>query len=161
MDGHGRERLSSGRGPDGVLSGQRGDQAMTKRSLILLVATLAVLCVVGPRPSRAAELGDFVLGPNTEHEACRAVVRFDGPRGGDASDIYCGAWERPSGRITLYPSQAAAQTAIAALCQGVTTTLPDADFTTLKQIACARGCTGAVEEPRAGDEHTPCHLGPL
>jgi hypothetical protein len=30
-----------------------------------------------------------------------------------------------------------------------------------KQIACARGCTGAVEEPRAGDEHTPCHLGPL
>ncbi|HLK26687.1 MAG TPA: CHAT domain-containing protein [Caulobacteraceae bacterium] len=65
-------------------------------------------------------------------------MRFDGPKGGEASDIYCGAWERPSGRITLFPSRAAAQTTIAGLCQGEATTLQGADFTAMEQIACAR-----------------------
>ena len=111
---------------------------MTNRNWTPLFVALAALCVFAPRPAVAAETGDFALGANTEHEACRAVVRFDGPRGGEASDIYCGAWERPSGRVTLYPSRAAAQAAIAGLCQGVATPLQDADFSELTQIACAR-----------------------
>ena len=111
---------------------------MTLPRVVCLCAILASLCVGAPRLAVAAESGDFRLGANTEKEACRAVVRFDGPRGGQASDIYCGAWERPSGRITLYPSQAAAQAAVAAICQGDATPLQSADFSAIKQIACAR-----------------------
>ena len=118
VDRHGRERPASGRGPDAACPASAASQAMTHRSLTCSARASPCLCVFAPRPARGGRLGDFVLGANTEHEACRAVVRFDGPRGGDASDIYCGAWERPSGRVTLYPSQAAAQAAIAALCQG-------------------------------------------
>jgi CHAT domain-containing protein len=98
----------------------------------------AAIWASGPRLALAADHGDFVLGPNAEHEACRAVTRFDGPRGGDASDIYCGAWERPSGRVTLYPTAEAAQTAVAGVCQGDATPLQSPDFSDLKQIACAR-----------------------
>ena len=111
---------------------------MTLARVVCLCAILAGLCVGAPRVVAAAESADFGLGTNTEKEACRAVVRFDGPRGGQASDIYCGAWERPSGRITLYPSQAAAQAALAAVCQGDATPLQSPDFSSMKQIACAR-----------------------
>jgi CHAT domain-containing protein len=110
---------------------------MTMPRLIGLCAILASLCIGGPR-AVAAESGDFGLGTNTEQETCRAVMRFDGPRGGQASDIYCGAWERPSGRITLYPTAAAAQAAMTGVCQGDTTPLQSADFSLMKQIACAR-----------------------
>src|SRR5471030_2356552 len=96
---------------------------MTLPRLIGLCAVLAGLCVGAPRLAAAAESGDFGLGANAEKEACRAVTRFDGPKGGQASDIYCGAWERPSGRITVYPTQAAAQAALAAVCQGDATPL--------------------------------------
>ena len=111
---------------------------MSRTSLAWLCAALASLSLVAPRIAVAAQTGDFGLGANTEKEACRAVTRFDGPRGGQASDIYCGAWERPSGRITLYPTPASAQTAIAALCRGDATPLQSTDFSVLKQIACAR-----------------------
>ena len=110
---------------------------MTKSGLLWLCAILATL-FVGGSTAVAAESGDFGLGTNTEKEACRAVMRFDGPRGGQASDIYCGAWERPSGRITVYPTQAAAQAALAAVCQGDATPLQSSDFSPMKQIACAR-----------------------
>ena len=111
---------------------------MRRANLAWLGAVLATLCIGAPRLAVAADSGDFALGPNTEHEACRAVMRFDGPRGGQASDVYCGAWERPSGRVILYPTQASAEAAIAALCTGDTTPLQSPDFSVLKQIACAR-----------------------
>src|ERR1700722_1285116 len=111
---------------------------MIKPGLVLLSAVLGMIGVSGAGPAVGAASGDFALGANTEREACRAVVRFDGPRGGQASDIYCGAWERPSGRITLYPSQASAEGPVAALCTGDATPLQSADFSLLKQIACAR-----------------------
>ncbi|HEY3888259.1 MAG TPA: CHAT domain-containing protein [Caulobacteraceae bacterium] len=111
---------------------------MTPSRLIGLCAILASLCVGAPRLAVAAATGDFGLGTNAEKEACRAVMRFDGPKGGQASDVYCGAWERPSGRVTVYPSQAAAQAALAAVCQGDATPLQSADFSPMKQIACAR-----------------------
>ncbi|HEX4196324.1 MAG TPA: CHAT domain-containing protein [Caulobacteraceae bacterium] len=111
---------------------------MTARRWIGLAAALAAIWASAPRLAAAAAHGDFALGPNAEREACRAVTRFDGPRGGDASDIYCGAWERPSGRVVLYPSAEAARTAVAGLCQGDATPLQSSDFSDLKQIACAR-----------------------
>ncbi len=111
---------------------------MSKRGLPLFAAVLATMFAVVARPAAAADNGDFALGPNAESETCRAVVRFDAPKGGQASDIYCGAWERPSGRVTLYPSQAAAQGAVDSLCKGDVTALQSADFSALKQIACAR-----------------------
>jgi CHAT domain-containing protein len=103
-----------------------------------LIGAVAALVAAGPKTAMAAGHGDFALGPNSGSEACRAMERFDAPKGGAAADIYCGAWERPSGRLTLYPSEAAAQAALAAVCQGVSTQLQSADFTSLTQIACAR-----------------------
>jgi CHAT domain-containing protein len=105
-------------------------------ALMLLLAA-----AVAPQAARAA--GDFALAPNSAGEACRAVARFDVAEGAKASDIYCGPWERPSGRITLYPSEAAAGDALAQVCPGDATTLQGADFGELKQIACNRkGETG-------------------
>ena len=66
------------------------------------------------------------------------MARFDVAKGVRSSDIYCGAWERPSGRVSVYPSDAAARTALAAMCQGAATSLQSADFTAVSQIACAR-----------------------
>ncbi len=111
---------------------------MTKSRLAWLYVLLATFWLGGVRVAVAAETGDFGLGTNSEQETCRAVMRFDGPRGGQASDIYCGAWERPSGRITLYPTAALAQAAVTAVCQGETTPLQSPDFSAMKQVACAR-----------------------
>ena len=111
---------------------------MIKSGLVLLSAVLGLICASATGPAVAAASGDFALGANTERETCRAVMRFDGPRGGQASDIYCGAWERPSGRITLYPSQVTAQGAVGALCNGDVTPLRSPDFSDFKQIACTR-----------------------
>jgi len=87
---------------------------------------------------RAVAGPDFVLGVNAEGQSCRAVARFDAPKGAQAADIYCGAWERPSGKITVFASEAQAATAMSQVCQGDATSLQSADFTELRQIACAR-----------------------
>jgi CHAT domain-containing protein len=115
------------------------------RAAVLLAAVAAagqLLC--GASPVVAAPSGDFSLGVNTERQTCRAVARFDAPRGAQAADIYCGPWERPSGRITLYQSQNDASAALTALCPGTATTLQSADFTELRQIACAEPGQGRV-----------------
>ena len=111
---------------------------MIGRRATELAAVLAVVWVCTSSHAGTIPNGDFTLGGNAEKEACRAVTRFDGPTGGASSDIYCGAWERPSGKITLYPSQAAAQPAIAKLCQGTATSLQSVNFSPMEQIACAR-----------------------
>jgi CHAT domain-containing protein len=103
-----------------------------------LLIVLSVVWGAWPAASHAADLDDFGLGKNTEAEDCRAVTRFDPPPGGASADIYCGAWENPSGRVTLYPSRAAAEAAHAQACQGAATQLQSADFTSLTQIACTR-----------------------
>jgi CHAT domain-containing protein len=115
---------------------------MTRNATVLGLALAAGL-LAAPRVSLAAEIGDFPLGPNAETEACRAVARFDAPKGARSADVYCGAWERPSGRVTWYPNEAAARAAEGALCPGDATALQAADFSELKQIACTRnGQTG-------------------
>jgi len=109
-----------------------------RRVAWLIVAILTGLAVGYGGPTRAGDLSDFNLGANAEKEGCRAVTRFDPPKGGGAADIYCGAWENPSGRVVLYPSAAAANAAMAMVCQGDATQLKDAKFDALTQIACAR-----------------------
>jgi CHAT domain-containing protein len=81
---------------------------------------------------------DFSLGQNTEHQVCRAVARFDAPKAAKAADIYCGAWERPSGRIDVFTDEGAARSALAALCAGDAKALQAADFLELRQVACGR-----------------------
>jgi CHAT domain-containing protein len=90
-------------------------------------------------PLARASGGDFAIGDNAEKEACRTVTRFDAPKGGGAADIYCGAWDNPSGRVILYPSEASAQAALANVCAGAPTPLENQQFEGLTQIACARG----------------------
>ena len=110
---------------------------MKRLAGIIVGALLAGLAAGSAAPVRAGDLADFNLGANAEAESCRAVTRFDPPKGGGAADIYCGAWENPSGRVALYPSAAAAEAALAQVCQGATTQLKDAKFDALTQIACA------------------------
>jgi CHAT domain-containing protein len=108
---------------------------MSDRRALGLLAALLGLLLAGQ--ARAAG-GDFGLGGNAENQTCRAVARFDAPRGAKSADIYCGAWENPSGQITVFANQAQAQGALAKLCKGEESVLQSADFTDLRQIACAR-----------------------
>jgi CHAT domain-containing protein len=107
-----------------------------RRRFVALLAGLAVSACAAE--ALADDSGDFALGNNAEAQTCRAVARFDAPKGTQAADIYCGAWERPSGRVTLYASESAAAAALQAICTGDATALQSPEFTELRQIACAR-----------------------
>jgi CHAT domain-containing protein len=109
------------------------------------VAFAVAFCLTAaPRPLNAATGADFDLGVNAENQSCRAVQRFDAPRDVKAADIYCGPWERPSGRITLYVAGAEGDAAVASACQGATTPLHSPDFMELSQIACAQTGDGKL-----------------
>ena len=110
-----------------------------------VAAALASLCLTAAPPLRAAPSGDFALGTNAENQACRAVARFDAPRGAQSADIYCGRWEKPSGRVTVYRTGPDADAALAALCQGAASGLKSADFTELRQVACAQTGGGNLQ----------------
>jgi CHAT domain-containing protein len=109
----------------------------------LIVAFVGAVALAAP--ARAA---DFGLGVNAEKEACRAVERFDAPRGGAAVDIYCGAWERPSGFVIVGPADPrAASPSLAADCPGEGTAVAASDLADLRQIPCpapARGGTAGL-----------------
>jgi CHAT domain-containing protein len=122
-----------------------------ERKIASWVGSLAALLVIGwPGALLAARSGDFALGSNAEKQACRATERFDAPRGARAVDIYCGAWERPSGHLALAPAaqQEDALARFAESCQGDETALPSAEFSQLRQIACASHVQGAPPGPR-------------
>ena len=107
-------------------------------------ALLASLSLTVAPSSHAAESSDFGLGVNAENQPCRASARFDAPRGARSADIYCGRWEQPSGRISVYKSGPDADAALASLCQGATTSLQSPDFSELRQVACAQTDDGRV-----------------
>jgi len=103
-----------------------------------LAAVVALtIGLAAPLPSRAAS-GDFSLGANAEKQTCRAVERFDSPRGERSVDVYCGAWEKPSGRLILAPAskQADVMKALSADCAGAPSPLQSSDFTSLGQVVC-------------------------
>ena len=111
---------------------------MRQALFALAVAMMAALLPTGPGLAAGRQNSDFVLGKNAEGEVCRAVARFDVPRGVRAVDIYCGAWERPSGRVTAFETEAQAHDALSAVCPGDEKVLESADLGQLRQIACAR-----------------------
>jgi CHAT domain-containing protein len=111
---------------------------MTDHLRLCLAVIAACACLLVGGRAAAQNDADFQLGQNSESQPCRAVSRFDTPQGAHAVDIYCGAWEQPSGRLTVFQSEAAAQSALAALCVGEATTLQSADFTELRQVACGK-----------------------
>jgi CHAT domain-containing protein len=113
------------------------------RLAIILLALGAAWLTAAPA-ARADTPADFALGANTENQACRAVARFDAPRGARSADIYCGAWERPSGRVTAFADAASARAALAETCKGDATKLQSGDFTDLSQIACGRAENSAI-----------------
>jgi CHAT domain-containing protein len=104
---------------------------------IALLALIAVASAPGG-PALGADSGEFALGPNAEKQPCRAVERLEGAKGDIGVDIYCGAWERPSGRLTASPaaSRERALAILAADCHGQETVLASTDFEELRQIAC-------------------------
>jgi CHAT domain-containing protein len=115
---------------------------------MIRAALLSILLALGAAgfapPAGAAGPIDFALGANAENQTCRAVARFDAPRGAKSADIYCGAWERPSGRITAYADADSARGALDAACKGDATPLQSGDFTQLTQIACGRSGNNAI-----------------
>ena len=94
---------------------------------------------------------DFGLGRNAEGQDCRAQARFGGPESGRQVDLYCGAWERPSGRATALPASRRAE-ALALLqhdCSGAETVLSSDQFGEMRQVSCGlSAATGNV--PRYG-----------
>lgn len=117
-----------------------------KRSA-LIVGAGAVLALAAGGVGLAARFGgsDIALGNNAEGQACRASPRYDAGGGVQAFDLFCGEWERPSGRVTLYPAKAKArgETAAAESCAGARTALSVAGLDQAEQIACAAS-EGAV-----------------
>jgi CHAT domain-containing protein len=107
---------------------------------IILAAAITAFTLAAPAVAAPASSGgDFALGQNAEKQTCRAVARFDTPKGAHAADIYCGAWESPSGRVTVFADEASAKAALASLCPGASVVLQDAQFSELRQVACDRG----------------------
>ena len=74
-----------------------------------LAATSAALCgvllgllvLVAAPAAHAGAYDDFSLGTNAEHQVCRGVWRFESAKAPTAVDVYCGAWEAPSGTVRL------------------------------------------------------------
>jgi CHAT domain-containing protein len=108
--------------------------------LLCWTVVVAVLLAtgLGGRAAYAGAQADFNLGTNAAKESCRAVARFDPPKGGDAADIYCGGWENPSGRVILYPTADMARAALTQVCAGTATQLTGGPFSALTQVACVR-----------------------
>jgi CHAT domain-containing protein len=109
------------------------------RTVLTATAAALMLAFGAAAPVAAADSGDFAIGQNAEKQDCRAVQRFDAPKGSTSVDLYCGAWERPSGRLTV-----TAAAPPAALCEGDQKPVASSDFTTLVQITCAARSDGAV-----------------
>ena len=103
-----------------------------------LVGVLTIGMLAIGAPARAADNGEFGLGLNVEKQACRAVERLEGAQSDVGVDIYCGAWEKPSGRLTAThaSNRVRALAILTADCMGPETVLASSDFEELRQIAC-------------------------
>ncbi len=110
------------------------------RQLIRGWITLAALLLAGVAHAGNADTGEFGLGVNAERQPCRAVERLGGAAGDVSVDVYCGAWEKPSGRLTAtaVANQARAVAALIGTCEGRQTFLASPDFVELRQVSCER-----------------------
>jgi CHAT domain-containing protein len=105
-----------------------------RRSLFALGAGALALAIVGGLSAVSARpYDDFGLGQNGESQACRAQWRFDAAKTPNTVDVYCGAWESPSGQLTLVTTPQAPPG-----CVGEPVSVGDADGVSIRQIACQR-----------------------
>ena len=125
---------------------------MSRAAVFALGALTVALFGAGPGLAAKSDLGEFSLGDNAEKQACRAVERIEGAAADVGVDVYCGAWEKPSGRLTATPAsnQARALSALAGYCVGPETALASPDFDDLRQIACSKEAGQAEGSRRYG-----------
>ena len=82
----------------------------------VISAVLAFMALGGAGGARAGAFDDFSLGANAEHQPCRGVWRFESAKTPSAVDVYCGAWEAPSGTVRLIAPGAEPAVALAREC---------------------------------------------
>ena len=111
---------------------------MTARATVLAATVLALTFLAQPQIAQTRGWQDFGLGANQENQTCRALWRFESARPPSAVDLYCGAWQSPTGTLRLTASSVSAQAALAQSCRGVPVTIPDAQGMILQQVACDR-----------------------
>lgn len=109
-----------------------------------MLAAVAAFAAALPLSAQARGYQDAALGTNGEAQTCRGVWRFDGPGAPSAIDVYCGAWESPTGtaRAVATADQAAAK--LAPDCSGAATLVSADPALIVRQVACKReaGDTG-------------------
>ncbi len=110
------------------------DNLIARRPLVLAAMAVAGLAA-SSGPADAASYADFALGPNAEAQACRAVWRFESARAPTAVDVYCGAWESPTGTVRTAAAGADPVALLARDCQGESKIVASGDVV-VRQIAC-------------------------
>lgn len=105
-----------------------------KAFLLAAPAAAALALTCAPMSVQARPYDDFGLGQNAESQACRAQWRFQGAGNPSSVDIYCGAWEQPSGALKL-----SAPGALPDGCEGEAVPVGNAaGGVSIRQISCAR-----------------------
>ncbi len=109
------------------------------------LAALLLTGLLAPQPTLAATRADFPLGTNSEQQACRAQWRFSGPGDPRDIDVYCAAWERPSGSLHVTTgSDTAALRAFSTECPGEPRAIGGASAASLQQVACKSERTDVI-----------------
>lgn len=120
---------------------------MRRHAAAFASGLIALATLSAPPVAQTRGWEDFGLGVNAENQACRAVWRFEGARAPSAADIYCGAWQAPSGTVRMaQPGQAQA---LARDCAGEARPLGEFGGVALIQVACERA-SGQVGVGRYG-----------
>lgn len=109
----------------------------------LFSAALAFVALSGPTGARAGAFDDFSLGANAEHQPCRGVWRFESAKAPSAVDVYCGAWEAPSGTVRLIATGADPAQFLARECDGAPAPVEGGAGVTLMQARCAQASAQA------------------
>lgn len=109
-----------------------------------LLAAVAAFAAALPPSAQARSYQDAALGANGEAQTCRGVWRFDGPGAPSAIDVYCGAWESPTGTARAVANADQAAAGLAQACSGPATLVSVDPALLVRQVACKRqdGDTG-------------------
>ncbi len=109
-----------------------------------LFLAMAASVLGAPKPSLARGYDDVALGANREAQACRGVWRFESGHAPTAIDVYCGAWEAPTGSARVAPSVEQAKAKLTEDCIGAAAVVATEGPLTISQVACKRadGNTG-------------------
>ncbi|MGA0599114.1 CHAT domain-containing protein [Caulobacter sp. KR2-114] len=109
-----------------------------------LIAAVAALAVALPPSAQARSYQDMALGQNREAQACHGVWRFEGAGAPSAVDVYCGAWDSPTGTARAVASADQAAAKLAETCAGASPLVSADPALIVRQVACRRadGDTG-------------------